>query len=110
MYKGKNRCVSGQKHALSNSIERARIWLHTRHQDEAVKPNPVDHELMKPVNTLTHRLFGQISIIQFLHIQLGLEGGNLLANTLETFPHNKIIPFERTGAPDHWQDLPLWAN
>lgn len=24
-YKGKNRCVSGQKHALSNSSERARI-------------------------------------------------------------------------------------
>lgn len=75
-----------------------------------IKPKPINHELMKPVNTLTHRLFGQISIIQFLHIQLGLEGSNLLANTLETFPHNKIIPFERTGAPDHWRDLPLWAN
>lgn len=75
-----------------------------------IKPKPIDHELMKPVNTLTHRLFGQISIIQFLHIQLGLEGGNLLANTLETFPHNKIIPFERTGAPNRWRDLPLWAN
>lgn len=40
-YKGKNRCVFGQKHALSNSRERARIWLHTRHQDEAVEPRGV---------------------------------------------------------------------
>ncbi|WP_421777974.1 hypothetical protein [Gardnerella sp. KA00747] len=37
-YEGKNRCVSEQKHALSNSRERTRIWLHTRHQDEAVEP------------------------------------------------------------------------
>ena len=42
--------------------------------------------------------------------QVKLEGGNLLANTLETFPHNEIIPFEQTGAPNHWRDLPLWAN
>ena len=75
-----------------------------------IKPKPIDHKLMDPVNRLTHRLFGQISIIRFLHLQLTLEGSELLPHTLETFPHNKIIPFSRTGAPDHWQDLPLWAN
>ena len=36
--KDKNRCVLWQKYALINSRERARIWLHTRHQDEAVEP------------------------------------------------------------------------
>lgn len=28
-YRGKNRCVLRQKHALINSRERTRIWLHT---------------------------------------------------------------------------------
>ena len=28
-YKGKKRCVYGKKHALINSRERTRIWLHT---------------------------------------------------------------------------------
>ena len=37
-YKGKNRCVSRQKHALINSRERTRIWLHTRHQSGAIEP------------------------------------------------------------------------
>ena len=38
-YRGKNRCVLRQKHVLINSRERARIWLHTRHQDEAIEPH-----------------------------------------------------------------------
>ena len=37
-YRGNNRCVLRQKHALINSRERTRIWLHTRHQDEAIEP------------------------------------------------------------------------
>ena len=37
-YRGKNQCVLRQKHALINSRERTRIWLHTRHQDEAIEP------------------------------------------------------------------------
>ena len=36
--KGKKRCVLWQEHALINSRERTRIWLHTRHQDEAIEP------------------------------------------------------------------------
>ena len=36
--KGKNRCVFLKKCALTNSRERTRIRLHTRHQDEAVEP------------------------------------------------------------------------
>ena len=27
-----------KKHALINFRERTRIWLHTRHQDEAIEP------------------------------------------------------------------------
>ena len=37
-HKGKNRCILREKHALINSRERTRIWLHTRHQDEAIEP------------------------------------------------------------------------
>lgn len=75
-----------------------------------IKPKPIRHELMEPVNALTYRLFGQISIIRFLHHQLDLPGSERLAHTLETFPHNEIIPFERTGAPQNWHNLQLWAN
>lgn len=37
-YKGKNWRVLWKKHALTNSRERTQIWLHTRHQDEAIVP------------------------------------------------------------------------
>lgn len=37
-YKGKNRCVLRQKHALINSRERTRIWLRTWHQSGAIEP------------------------------------------------------------------------
>lgn len=37
-YKGKNRYVLRQKHALINSRERTRIWLHTRHQSGTIEP------------------------------------------------------------------------
>ena len=37
--KGKKRCVLRQKYALINSRERPRIWIHTRHQDEAIEPH-----------------------------------------------------------------------
>ena len=37
-YRGNNRCVLRQKHALINSRERTRIWLHTRHQSGAIEP------------------------------------------------------------------------
>lgn len=37
-YRGKNRCVLRQKHALINSRERTRIWLHTWHQSGAIEP------------------------------------------------------------------------
>lgn len=75
-----------------------------------IKPKPIRHQLMEPLNALTYRLFGQISIIRFLHRQLGLDGSEILIRTLESFPYNEIIPFERTGAPKNWQDLPLWAT
>ena len=38
-YKGKIGAFSGKKNALSISRERTRIWLHTRHQDEAAEPH-----------------------------------------------------------------------
>ena len=37
-HKGKNRCILREKHALINSRERTRIWLHTRHQSGAIEP------------------------------------------------------------------------
>ena len=37
-HKGKNRCILREKHALINSRERTRIWLHTWHQSGAIEP------------------------------------------------------------------------
>ncbi|MBK4151949.1 hypothetical protein GWO62_01735 [Corynebacterium macginleyi] len=30
------------------------------------------------------------------------------ATLFHTYPHNPIVPFSRTGAPDSWRELPLW--
>ncbi|MEH1565515.1 hypothetical protein V7G08_10285, partial [Cutibacterium avidum] len=51
---------------------------------------------------------GPLSLIQYLHRQLDLSPADRLPKLFDTYPHNPIVPFSRTGAPDNWRELPLW--
>lgn len=77
-YRGKNRCVLRQKHVLINSRERARIWLHTRHQDEAIEPRGDSRSAdeKSPVNQRFPPIWGKNGCV-FQFPQNGYEGIDL---------------------------------
>ncbi len=57
-----------------------------------------------------NRAFGQLSLVQYLHRQLGLSPADKLPRLFDTYPHNPTVSLSRTGAPADWQDLDLWRS
>ncbi|WP_216395784.1 Abi family protein [Arcanobacterium phocae] len=66
-----------------------------------------DSSLLEIANGM-NRLFGQLSLIQYLHRKLELSPATRLPQILKQYPENDIVPFSRTGAPANWQQLDLW--
>jgi abortive infection bacteriophage resistance protein len=54
------------------------------------------------------RTFGLLTLIQFLLESQGLRRAGLPA-ALRSFPAVRFVPLRHTGAPDTWQQLPLWS-
>lgn len=75
-----------------------------------IKPKLSDDEQLQEVAGVSNRSFGQLSLIQYLHRQLGLSPANRLPQLLDMFPHNDVVPLSRTGAPDGWQKLAVWER
>lgn len=74
-----------------------------------IKPKLNNDPKLTPVANRMNRVFGQLSMIQYLHHQLGLSQGDRLTRLFNTYPHNPIVPLSRTGAPENWQELALWV-
>lgn len=72
------------------------------------KPKLNDDVRLAPIAETMNRAFGQLSLIQYLHRQLDLSPADRLPKLFDTYPHNPIVPFSRTGAPDNWRELTLW--
>lgn len=75
-----------------------------------IKPKFSNDMRLQEVAGVRNRSFGQLSLIQYLHRQLDLSPANRLPQLLDTFPHNDIVPFSRTGAPEGWERLALWER
>ncbi|MDO4887226.1 MAG: Abi family protein [Actinomycetaceae bacterium] len=75
-----------------------------------IKPKLNDDKRLVSVKERTNRTFGQLTLIQYLHRQLDLSPADRLPELMDTYPHNPFVPLERTGAPDNWHDLSLWAR
>ncbi|MCX7445028.1 Abi family protein [Corynebacterium sp. P7003] len=73
-----------------------------------IKPKINDDHRLRPVRRAGNRAFGQLTLIQYLHHEYGLSDGTRIPLVLGSFPHNELVPFTRTGAPEDWRDLPLW--
>ena len=73
-----------------------------------IKPKLNNDVRLAPVAEGMNRVFGQLSLIQYLHRQLDLSPADRLPKLFDTYPHNPIVPFSRIGAPDNWRELPLW--
>jgi len=75
-----------------------------------IKPKTIDDPRMKPVESVSHLVFGQLSLIRYLHAVLGTDGGVPdLAGVLESYPHNQLVSFYRLGTPENWRELDLWS-
>ncbi|AYD91031.1 Abi family protein [Actinomyces lilanjuaniae] len=75
-----------------------------------MKPKLSQDARLKPIRSLTNRVFGQLTLIQYLHRQLGLSPADQLPSLLSKYPHNPIVPLSRTGAPNDWASLELWRK
>ncbi|MCF4007219.1 Abi family protein [Corynebacterium uropygiale] len=76
----------------------------------SMKPKPINDHRMREANRQLHKLFGQLCLIRYLQLQLGLqEGLALIPEALRTYPTNSLIPLERTGTPHNWRELELWS-
>ena len=74
-----------------------------------IKPKLSQDPRLDSIRKVTNRAFGQLTLIRYLHRELGLSGPSQLPAVLGSFPHNELVPFDRLGAPYTWQDLPLWS-
>lgn len=56
------------------------------------------------------RTFGQLTLIQFLSIQLGIGASRLLSAAVRSFPKVRIVPISHMGVPPGWQQSgSLWC-
>ena len=55
-----------------------------------------------------NRIFGQVTLIQYLLRVLEVGNLKILPSVFKTFPENAIVPFWSTGAPDGWIQSGLW--
>lgn len=74
----------------------------------SIMPKLNDDPRLQAIESATNRAFGQLSLIQYLHRELGLSSALVLPKVLNSYPHNNLVPFERTGAPENWSELELW--
>lgn len=73
-----------------------------------IKPKLSKDPRLCSLKHTNNRLFGQLTLIQYLHHELQLSPANVLPELLLRFPHNPHVPFSRTGAPEKWHELELW--
>lgn len=74
-----------------------------------IKPKLNDDPRLAAVADSVNRVFGQLSLIQYLHRQLKLSDADRLPRVLASYPDNAIVPLARTGAPGCWRQLALWT-
>ncbi|WP_227469309.1 Abi family protein [Actinomyces sp. HMSC065F12] len=73
-----------------------------------IKPKLNNDPQLLEATVQVNRVFGQLSLIQYMHRQLKLSPADKLPRLLSTYPDNPIVPLARTGAPDNWSHLRLW--
>ncbi|MDO5672949.1 MAG: Abi family protein [Actinomycetaceae bacterium] len=74
-----------------------------------IKPKLSNDACFDGVRMSMNRAFGQLSLVQYLHRQLGLSEAVELPRVLATYPRNDLVPFERLGASKGWQQSSLWS-
>ena len=68
---------------------------------------PRGDELFKDIQG--NRIFGQATMIQYLHKTLGLSDAQKLPKVFKQYPENKFVPKTSLGLFDGWEEHPLWS-
>lgn len=74
-----------------------------------IKPRLSNDPRLAVVKGNENRAFTQLTLIQYLHDELGLSGATALPALLAAYPENEVVPFKRIGAPEGWQQSDLWS-
>ncbi|TXJ04319.1 MAG: Abi family protein [Aeromicrobium sp.] len=74
-----------------------------------IKPRLSNDPRLSVAKGHENRVFTQLTLIQYLHHELGLSAATVLPTLLTTYPQNEIVPFKRIGAPEGWEQSELWS-
>lgn len=75
-----------------------------------IKPKLSADERLNIIRKVTHRSFGQLTLVRYLSHELELPDQGRLPAVLATFPENGLVPFSRLGASPEWEGHPLWVG
>ncbi|HMR48736.1 MAG TPA: Abi family protein [Arachnia sp.] len=72
-------------------------------------PRANTHPELAVLGASMNRAFGQLTLIQYLLDALQVGDPHLLPGVLRTYPTVPVLPLSHLGAPDDWDDHPLWS-
>ncbi|MDC7111725.1 Abi family protein [Corynebacterium pseudodiphtheriticum] len=75
-----------------------------------IKPKRIQDPRIAILHESSNHIFGQLSLIRFLHNQLGLQERQNLTRILEGYPHNSLVPMRRMGVPNNWREIEIWRS
>ena len=67
------------------------------------------HPELDAVASVMNRLFGQLTIVQYLLIKLNIGDAALLPSVIASYPILEPLPPSHLGIPENWQQNPLWG-
>lgn len=72
-------------------------------------PRDPSHDVTRTATSM-NRVFGQLTLVQYLSQRLGVGNLSLLPAVLATFPRIGRVPLAATGAPPDWREHPQWSH
>lgn len=75
-----------------------------------IRPVNPRNKRISPNCTNSQRLYGQLSLIQYLLHEFDIGDTTRIPSTIRLFPENSLVPFSRLGFPPNWESEWLWQQ
>lgn len=74
-------------------------------------PQPRQCSELDLVRHVMNRTFGQLSLIQYLRTQYGIQPSRMLSAVIRSYPTQVgRVPVSHVGVPEGWEGSPLWGS
>lgn len=73
-------------------------------------PRSSAHRGLIELQPSMNRVFGQLTLVQYLLDKLHVGNTRLLPAVLLAYPDSRILPITHMGAPENWNSHPLWSH